>query len=100
VRQTAAVVSILGGRDCGWKPAGGAAKGSDERLWLEPLVSIAILLLAAAGAEKISEWAIALPIALPLWLAPVLSRWFDERPATEKGETLPALQPALAVLRR
>ena len=75
VRQTGAVLSVLSGRDCGWKstrtarlrlPAGLAEAG----------VGTALLALAATS-DPASAAIWLLPVALPLIGAPLLQHWVD-----------------------
>nr|WP_239025497.1 glucans biosynthesis glucosyltransferase MdoH [Roseibacterium persicicum] len=75
VRQTAAVLSVLSGRDCGWK------SGRAPRLRVpagvpEAAVGLALVAVAAAT-EPASSAAWLLPVALPLLGAPLLQRLLD-----------------------
>jgi membrane glycosyltransferase len=75
LRQSGAVLSVLMGRDCGWK------SGRDSRFrrlpWLpEVAVGAGLLTLGAStGSAMAALWL--LPVALPLLAAPVLQRWLD-----------------------
>ncbi|MEE4277347.1 MAG: glucans biosynthesis glucosyltransferase MdoH [Halieaceae bacterium] len=73
LRQSAAVIAVFMGRDCGWKSSGGR-RFERSLQWLEPLLGIALLALAlASGSVASAAWL--LPVTLPLILAPRLQRW-------------------------
>ncbi len=98
VRQTLAVASVLAGQDCGWKPAGSAARASsnDEMLWLEPAVGVALLLAVLPGVlgDDLWQFAVVLPIVLPLLFAPQIGGWLDEVAERPGGREAPAPAPA------
>lgn len=75
VRQCGAVLSVLMGRDCGWKSSGlqrfVAPAGSAE-----VIIGMGLLALALSN-EAWRSALLLLPLVLPLLLAPVLSRWLD-----------------------
>jgi membrane glycosyltransferase len=79
VRQTIAVVSVLAGQDCGWKPAGGAGRRApiEDMAWVEPAVGGALLLAVLPGVGDLWQLAFILPIVLPLFAAPLLTAWLD-----------------------
>jgi membrane glycosyltransferase len=78
VRQSLSVVSILMGRDCGWKPARGS---SDQALvWIEPAAAMTLIAAAWFQTGDVARVALVLPIALPLLFAPILGRWLEGRP--------------------
>ncbi|MEO1079517.1 MAG: glucans biosynthesis glucosyltransferase MdoH [Pseudomonadota bacterium] len=75
VRQCGAVLSVIMGRDCGWK------SDHSSRLaifpWLpEVIIGAAFLALGVASAATSVVWL--LPVALPLLGAPVLRRWLEK----------------------
>ncbi|MEM9316105.1 MAG: glucans biosynthesis glucosyltransferase MdoH [Pseudomonadota bacterium] len=74
LRQSGAVLSVIMGRDCGWK----SDRSSRLALfpWL-PEVSIGAALLALAVASAATSVTWLLPVALPLLGAPVLRRWLE-----------------------
>lgn len=78
VRQSASVLSLLAGRDCGWKTA-------DRIGWTLPrgvpeaVVGMAIALLASLHGDAATLWLA--PLIVPLLAAPVLVRALDARPA-------------------
>lgn len=74
LRQSLAVLSVLSGRDCGWKP--GQAQSAAALPWL-PEVSVGALLLALGATAGSASMVWLLPVALPLLGAPVLQRWLD-----------------------
>lgn len=75
VQQTGAVLSVLMGRDCGWK-------SSQTQRWEVPrglpevLVGLSVIALAIGVGPATAAWWL-LPIALPLVAAPVLIRALD-----------------------
>jgi len=75
VRQSGAVLSVLMGRDCGWK------SGRAPRLHLPPGLPEAAaglaLLALAVSTDPASSAAWLLPVALPLLAAPLMQRWLD-----------------------
>lgn len=76
VRQTGAVLSVLRGRDCGWKS--GKADRPLPRGLPEAMAGVALMGLGALGGQTASVlWL--LPVALPLLAAPVIV------PALEAG---------------
>jgi len=82
LRQTVSVISVLTGHDCGWKPAGGAARAGDAP-WLEPVAAAAILVAAVPGlADPLAALLVA-PIVAPLFAAPWLVPWLDRAPGAE-----------------
>jgi membrane glycosyltransferase len=101
VRQSLSVLSILAGRDCGWKPAGGAS--SQTQIWLEPVAATILLLAAWLRSWDASNAALVLPLALPLLFAPLIGRWLDAKPRPISAvlglPRLPEPQPQLAVQR-
>jgi membrane glycosyltransferase len=101
VRQSLSVVSILMGRDCGWKRTNAAS--TQRWIWLEPAASLALIFFAWLHAEDVSHAALVLPIALPLLFAPIVARWLDAEPrpiAANFGiPRLPATDPQAAVQR-
>jgi membrane glycosyltransferase len=81
VRQSAAVLAVALGRDCGWKPAsrsGQRAAGGEA--WLEPLVALGLILAVLPGPGDAWQLLLVTPIALPLFAAPFLARWFNHVP--------------------
>jgi membrane glycosyltransferase len=78
LRQSAAVLSVLLGRDCGWKAE--RSKRFELPPWVpEVTVGAGLLLLAAAtGPAASAAWL--LPVSLPLLFAPLLQRWLDKSP--------------------
>ncbi|MFP4571016.1 glucans biosynthesis glucosyltransferase MdoH [Rhodosalinus sp.] len=74
VRQTGAVISVLAGRDCGWK-------GPEAAAWRPPAgvaetgAGLALLALALGGGGAALPWLA--PLVLPLLAAPALSRWLE-----------------------
>ena len=79
VRQSGAVLSVLAGRDCGWKSGRARRPGllpDLPRGLPEVAVGAGLLGLAvAAGPAAAALWL--LPVAGPLLAAPVLQRWLD-----------------------
>jgi membrane glycosyltransferase len=78
VHQTGSVISVLMGRDCGWK------SGRKARLTLptglpEALVGAALLWLGAQSETGATLWLA--PLIAPLLAAPVLVRALDAEPA-------------------
>jgi membrane glycosyltransferase len=78
VHQTGSVISVLMGRDCGWK------SGRKARLTLptglpEALVGAALLWLGAQSEAGATLWLA--PLIAPLLAAPVLVRALDAEPA-------------------
>lgn len=91
MRQTVSVLSIFTGHDCGWKPAAGAKKKSDMR-WLEPAAGSALIVaVALQGLATPLHALIIAPLAVPLLLAPLLSRWLD-RTAPSKAVAAAAVE--------
>lgn len=81
VRQTVSVASVLSGRDCGWKPAGGAGRrGSGTMRWLEPAVGLGLAAAVLPGTGDLWQLAMLTPILLPLLTAPMLAVWLDRTP--------------------
>ena len=76
VRQTAAVASVLAGRDAGWRPGAKAARlalgGLPEAMAGLALMAVALGLGAGAGQML---WLF--PLIGPLMGAPLLVRWLD-----------------------
>lgn len=94
MRQTVSVLSIFTGHDCGWKPAAGAKKKSDLR-WLEPAAGAA--LIVAVGLQGLATPLHALiiaPLAVPLLLAPLLTRWLDRTAPSKAAAVVAAEAPA------
>ena len=75
LRQSGAVLSVLSGRDCGWKRerAGNVVLPQ----WLPEVTSGAGLFVLGATTGPASSVAWLLPVALPLLCAPLLQRWLD-----------------------
>jgi membrane glycosyltransferase len=97
VRQTVAVVSVLAGQDCGWKPpaAAGRRLGSDDMPWLEPAIGAALLLVLLPGLADLRQFLFMLPIVLPLLAAPLIVGWLDLPRARPPRDALPpGLAPA------
>jgi membrane glycosyltransferase len=82
VRQTVAVLSVLAGHDCGWKPPAGAGRraGSGDMPWLEPAVGLSLLLAVLPGVGTAWQLGFVMPIVLPLVAAPLLVQWLDLKP--------------------
>jgi membrane glycosyltransferase len=76
MRHSVAVLSVAAGQDCGWKPAGGAARSGDNA-WLEPMAGAALLIAAVPGGDDLWQFALVAPIAVPLLLAPLIGAWLD-----------------------
>jgi membrane glycosyltransferase len=74
VRQTASVLSVLAGRDCGWKSGRGVGMQMPRGL-PEAAAGLALMALMILGASTAAWWA--LPVALPLMLAPLILRAMD-----------------------
>ena len=75
VRQTGAVLSVLSGRDCGWKSPGGAGVALPGGV-AEMVVGAGLIALAATtGPTSSVAWL--LPLAGPLLAAPILQRQLD-----------------------
>jgi membrane glycosyltransferase len=75
VRQTGAVLSVLSGRDCGWKSPNGARMTLPQGV-AEATVGAGLIALAATT-DPTSSAAWLLPVALPLLAAPLLQRQLD-----------------------
>lgn len=88
VRQTLAVVSVLTGHDCGWKPAGAGASRGRALGWLEPAVAAGLGLAVLPGGDDLWQLAMLTPILLPLLAAPFVARWLDRVPT--KARRAPA----------
>ena len=75
LRQSGAVLSVLLGRDCGWKRH--RARRHRAPPWLAEVTAGAgfVTLGAATGPASSTAWL--LPAALPLLCAPFLQRWLD-----------------------
>ncbi len=75
VRQSGAVLSVLAGRDCGWKsghaPRHVLPQGLPEAAVGATLLALAMMTSALATAVWL------LPVALPLLSAPALQSWID-----------------------
>jgi membrane glycosyltransferase len=78
VRQTAAVLSVCMGRDCGWRP-GERARALLPRGAGEMAAGAAIAALAAVSGGAAALWLA--PVVLPLIFAPAILRRLDARPA-------------------
>jgi membrane glycosyltransferase len=78
VRQTAAVVSVLMGRDCGWK-SGKSARWHMPRGVPEAAAGVALLILAMQSQDGATLWLA--PLIVPLLGAPVIVRALDAHPA-------------------
>lgn len=75
VRQTQSILSVLAGRDCGWK-SGRQPWRAVPRGALEALAGAALLgLILGAGATTSALWLA--PLIVPLLGAPVLIRYLD-----------------------
>lgn len=77
IRQTGAVLSVVSGRDCGWK-SGRTARWQPPRGLPESLAGLAIAALAALSEAGATLWLI--PLVLPLLAAPLLVRLLDASP--------------------
>jgi membrane glycosyltransferase len=75
LRQSGAVLSVLSGRDCGWKPERTA--GAALPPWLPEVTSGAGLFALGATMGPATSLPWLLPVALPLLCAPLLQRWLD-----------------------
>lgn len=75
LRQSGAVLSVLLGRDCGWKSKR-TPRFSESSCAPEIAVGVGLLALGAATGP-VSSVAWLLPVALPLICAPRLQRWLD-----------------------
>jgi membrane glycosyltransferase len=75
VRQTGAVLSVLIGRDCGWK-SGRTQRWHLPRGVPEAAVGLSVIVLAISVGSAAAAWWL-LPVALPLVAAPVLIRTLD-----------------------
>lgn len=71
LRQSAAVVSVCLGRDCGWK-SGKRARWSPPAGWIEAGIGAGLLWLAVAVGGSAAIWL--MPIVLPLIGAPMIAR--------------------------
>lgn len=74
LRQSGAVLSVVLGRDCGWKPSGTLRFETPSGV-VESGIGMAFLALGSVSAAG-TVWL--LPLAIPLILAPLLQRWLDE----------------------
>jgi membrane glycosyltransferase len=72
VRQTGAVLSVLAGRDCGWKRAEAPSWRLPEGI-AEAGAGLALAAVAASAGGAALPWLA--PLILPLLAAPVLVRW-------------------------
>lgn len=75
VRQSGAVLSVLAGRDCGWKS--GRAPRPVLPQGLPEAAMGATLLALAMMTSPLSTAVWFLPVALPLLSAPALQSWVD-----------------------
>ncbi|KGE02628.1 glucans biosynthesis glucosyltransferase MdoH [Pseudohaliea rubra] len=75
LRQSGAVLSVLAGRDCGWKRERPRALALPP--WLPEVASGTGLLALGAAAGSASSLPWLLPVALPLLGAPLLQRWLE-----------------------
>ncbi|MFD1509401.1 glucans biosynthesis glucosyltransferase MdoH [Lacimonas salitolerans] len=78
VRQTGSVLSLLAGRDCGWKSAN-PPRWTPPRGVPEALAGVAILMLSSVYGGGATLWLA--PLIAPLLVAPVLVRALDAQPA-------------------
>lgn len=74
IRQTGAVLSVLAGRDCGWK-SGRTARWRIPRGLPEATAGAAITLLAVLSGSGMTPWLS--PLILPLLGAPLITRLLD-----------------------
>jgi membrane glycosyltransferase len=74
VRQTAAVVSVCTGRDCGWRP-GEAVRARLPRGVGEAAVGAGLAVLGLVGGGASALWLA--PVVLPLLAAPLILRALD-----------------------
>jgi len=77
IRQTGAVLSVVSGRDCGWK-SGRTARWQPPRGLPESVAGLAIAALAAFSDAGATLWLA--PLILPLLAAPLLVRLLDASP--------------------
>ncbi|MFT4766888.1 MAG: membrane glycosyltransferase [Glaciecola sp.] len=75
LRQSGAVLSVLLGRDCGWKS--NRAPRSTVPTYVPEVAVGASLVLLGAATGQLSAVVWLLPVALPLLFAPRLHRWLD-----------------------
>jgi membrane glycosyltransferase len=97
-RQTLSVLSVLVGRDCGWKPANGRVQQDTDGPWVEPALGTALLAVALSGTGGGWEVAMVLPLVLPLLLAPAIVPWLERRSpdAPKVDAVVQRLRPRLA----
>jgi membrane glycosyltransferase len=76
LRQSAAVLAVLLGRDCGWKPSGSRRLQAPSGIGESTLGSALLALGVLAGPPAVTLWL--LPVTLPLIAAPLLQRWLDQ----------------------
>jgi len=74
LRQSGAVLSVLAGRDCGWKSDRGRRFAAFPRL-PEVSVGATLLVLGASTGPVTCAWL--MPVVLPLLGSPFLQRWLD-----------------------
>lgn len=97
LRQSAAVASVLAGRDCGWKRATPPRAPLLPRGVPEAVAGLALVALAAIavlspdGEGGMGGLVILLPVVVPLLAAPFLARWFDGEPPRRDAATALAL---------
>jgi SAM-dependent methyltransferase len=93
LRQSAAVLAVAAGRDCGWRPAGApvaagpARPGAFEAAGGGALLAAVVVpqaLLATSPAAPVLAGIAVLPLVGPLLAAPWLVRWLDA-PARARG---------------
>lgn len=79
VRQTLAVLSVLAGHDCGWKRRGGSRLDRLPDGTLEACAGAALVTVALAGGESMSQALWLTLIAGPLLAGPWLVPWLNAR---------------------
>jgi membrane glycosyltransferase len=78
IRQTASVLSVLAGRDCGWKSAMRAGWSMPQGA---PEAASGLVILGLAGLHGAGASLWLAPLIVPLLAAPLIVRWLDGHPA-------------------